>query len=156
MSTKNLFFDNQNFEIDFLLLVPKVGLVLLEVKYYSGEVSCTDDRVWKQKNSRGVSVEHKNASLQVLRTRALLKKLLAAHNGCKWPIKSVVVFVHPKAVIFKAMQPNKPQTEVLTLNMLECWIDSLPKKNDIIFKQSDSNHIRSILTSAYREYQHTA
>lgn len=48
ISSNNMILGNKNFEIDFLALVPDFGLVLIEVKHYSGEVHCTSHDQWEQ------------------------------------------------------------------------------------------------------------
>ena len=37
IASKNIYYDKQNFEIDFVLSVPKVDFTMVEVKYPSGQ-----------------------------------------------------------------------------------------------------------------------
>lgn len=157
ITSNNMMYDNQNFEIDFLVLVPKVGLVLVEVKNYAGTVYCTNETEWKQKKSFGgtnATKSTKNASKQVLRTRALLKKLLGDANHDNWPIIPVVVFVNSNATI-KTHMANKPQTPVITADMFEGWLRELPRNPKLNFTEEDHNFLNLLRKLHQKEYSHS-
>jgi len=153
ITTANILFDEQNFEIDFLVMVPGVGLIVAEVKYFSGDVYCTEGRYWKQKKINGTEVETRNASKQSLRTRAILKKLLVAKNLNKWPIKPLVIFVHPEARIFKGKATRKPQTEILKLDMFAGWVDQQKKRDSLVFTQDDFQELYKSIKSEEKEFK---
>lgn len=153
ISSENLVFDGQNFEIDFLVMIPNFGLVLAEVKYYSGDVYCTDSDQWKQNKKNGSTKETKNASKQVLRTRALLKKLLMSKELCKWTIKPMVIFVHPDARIFKGKGIKRPQTEILKLSMFEGWVNEQVQKNKTVFTREDFESVYKVIKEHEKSYE---
>ena len=153
ISTENLYYDKQYFEIDFLVMVPGVGLTVAEVKFYAGQVYCTSAQSWKQKKNNDVETETRNASSQVLRTRALLKKLLTSKGLNKWPIKPLVIFVHPDARIFKAVGDKKPQTEILKLSMFDRWVQEQTKNESIKFTKNDFHEIYTAIKAEEKEYK---
>ncbi|MFM2666711.1 nuclease-related domain-containing protein [Vibrio mediterranei] len=154
ITTENMIYANQNFEVDFLVLAPKIGMIVVEVKYHSGEVFCTNEKEWKQVNALGNTQHLKNASLQSIRTTALLQKLLGANHLNRWPLHSIVVYTHPKATIFKAKAPKNPQTEVLTLTMFEDWLLKQSKQEDILFSVDDFTKIRTLLKENEKEFDY--
>ncbi|EGU40192.1 hypothetical protein VII00023_15476 [Vibrio ichthyoenteri ATCC 700023] len=152
ITTENMVFNNKNFEIDFLVLAPHVGLVVVEVKHYSGKVYCSDDKNWHQINSQGIKKSYKNASLQSLRTKSLLSEILTSENINNWPLSSVVVFTHPTANIYKQKGTKSPQTEILIRNTFKGWLNEQEKHDDVIFSIDDFNKIRNLLKSTEHEY----
>lgn len=156
IQTNNMVVNNRNFEIDFVLLVDQIGLVLVEVKYYSGQVKCTDDDDWQQIKKNGIVVKQRNASKQVLRARVLLKQLMMHRNLNRWTVHAVVLFAHETATILRGLPPKQPQTEILKLHNLPGWIERQPKNPGINFTRQDHETIKQALKSSEREYQKTA
>jgi len=153
ITSENMFFDNQNFEIDFLVMVPDVGLVVAEVKNYSGQVYCTAGDEWRQVTGAGTEALRRNASRQVLRTRALLKKMLMAHGLSRWPIIPLVIFVHPEARIFRGKGAAVPQTDIITLSMFEGWLESQRRKKGLGFDRNSFNSLHQLIKAHEREYK---
>ena len=156
IQTNNMVVNHRNFEIDFVLLVDQVGLVLVEVKYYSGKVKCTDDEYWQQINGMGSEVKQRNASKQVLRARSLLRQLMMQRNLNRWPIHAVVLFAHENATILRGLPPKRPQTEILKLKGLPGWIECQTKNLAVKFTKEDHEEIKQALKSFEREYEKTA
>lgn len=73
--TKNIIYFGKNFQIDFLIFVPKIGLVVAEVKNWKGTVKATSQDKWIQEVYTSKN-EFGNASQQVLRTSGLVLQIL--------------------------------------------------------------------------------
>nr|WP_306671058.1 nuclease-related domain-containing protein [Endozoicomonas sp. SESOKO1] len=153
IGSQNIFYAGKNFEIDFVLSVPGVGFIMAEVKYHSGKIICDNKPMWTQYKTNGTTYEYKNASQQVIRTRGLFKKLLTDHDMNKWPIKSVVIYAHENAVIYPAMSPDNPQTDVVKLENLESWIKKLPRNDRIRMTREEHEQIEKLIGKHHREYE---
>jgi len=153
ITSENMVHKNKNFEIDFLVLIPYVGLVIAEVKYHAGKVYCTSNNEWKQEYSDGQYQYLKNASLQALRTKSLFQNLLMSNRMDRWPLYSVVVYTHPKAKIFKGKKANEPQTDVLTLPMFESWIKSLRRQESATFSKREFSRLHKLIKAHERQYE---
>ncbi|RJX68682.1 NERD domain-containing protein [Vibrio sinensis] len=152
ITTKNILFQKKNFEIDFLVLMPQVGLIVVEVKHYSGKVYCSNDKAWTQINSKGERNTYKNASLQSLRTISLLNEMLTSANVNNWPLLSVVVFTHPTANVFKKTGSASPQTDILKRDMFERWLNEQEKNDTVTFTIDDFHKIRNLLKANEHEF----
>lgn len=124
--SKNICYYGRNFQLDFLVFTPRIGLVVVEVKKWKGEIKATCKEKWIQEVGQYRN-EYGNASLQALRTSGLLLQILEKGRINKWPIRPVVVFAHENAKILKAKEPNSPQTDIILKTMLPEWL----RKNSI-------------------------
>jgi hypothetical protein len=120
--SNNIFYYGKNFQLDFLAFVPKIGLVVIEVKNWKGTVKATSEGKWVQEVGQYIN-EYGNASNQALRTSGLLLQILEKAKINKWPIRPVVVFANEKAKILKAKEPLAPQTDIILKSMLGKWIE---------------------------------
>jgi len=120
--TKNINYHGKNFQIDFLLFAPKVGLVVLEVKNWKGTIKATSNEKWIQEHS-GYKNEYGNASLQSLRTSGLLLQILEKGRINKYPIRPVVVFANNNAKILKSNK-QQPQTDIILKIGIASWLES--------------------------------
>ena len=127
--TGNVKYDGENFECDFLLAVKGYGLVLLEVKYFAGQVNCSGREQWTQLKQDHTVVPHRNACLQVLRTRGLVAKLLADHNLLHGKIMPAVVFSHRHSQVMVEVGPIPTQCKVTHISQLAPWLKSLARLN---------------------------
>lgn len=118
--SRNICYYGQNFQIDFLVFAPKVGLVLLEVKNWRGTVKTTSHDTWVREYNNAKD-EHRNASLQALRTAGLLLRILEKGKINKWPIRPVVVFANDNAFILRS-KSQPPQTDIILKTMIESWL----------------------------------
>lgn len=146
-------------EIDFLVMVPNVGLVVVEVKNYNGEILCSNEDKWTRVkyDNYGNQVDttyESNVSKQVITTTKMLTKILSWHKVNKWKITPVVVFVNPKAEIV-ILESNKPQTDVVTIDQFENWLESLPKDYSQQFSEDDYQQISDAIQVAEQRYQNS-
>lgn len=146
-------------EIDFLVLVPNIGLVVVEVKNYSGEILCSNEDKWTRVkyDNYGNQVDttyESNVSKQVITTTNQLKKILGWHRVNKWKITPVVVFVNPKAEIV-ILESNKPQTDVVTIDQFGNWLESLPKDYSQQFSDDDYQEISKAIEVAQNRYKNS-
>lgn len=151
IQTKNMVYQGRNFEIDALVLAPNIGLLLLEAKYYSGNLFVSGDDSWIQRTSNGEEIR-KNAARQAQRAQALLEELLRAHALSKWPIAALVVIGHSRARVSQLLGHPPPECEVVCLDDLERWLRKPGVSRRIEFEKSDVRHLREILKAYEQEY----
>lgn len=149
--SNNIKYCGENFQIDFLLFIPKIGLVVVEVKCWKGTVKASSERKWTQE-SPDQQRELQNASIQVLRTRGLLLQILDKGRINNWPIKALVVFAHPTAKILKSNK-NEPQTDIILKTMISSWIE----ENSTIgmsysFSKEDFSKVKNVICQYTTEY----
>lgn len=149
--SSNIFYYGKNFQIDFLLFVPKIGLVILEVKNWKGTVKATANEKWIQEAS-GIEKEFGNASLQVLRTSGLLLQILEKGKTNKWPIRPIVVFANTNAKILKSTK-SEPQTDIILKTMIASWIEE-NSTDEITYKftQDEFYKVKDVICQYTAEY----
>lgn len=152
ITSQNMVVDGRNFEIDFLVLVPQFGLVLVEVKYYSGIVHCGSGREWSQEKGSTEPKSVGNASTQVLRTKSLLQRALKTQKLDKWQVLPVVVFSHDDVEIKQCWHAEAPQTDVIKLTDFDKWIQGLPRSPDVEFAKPDFEALRGVIKRFEAEY----
>src|SRR6185312_16725513 len=135
--SKNICYYNRNFQIDFLLFVPKIGLVVLEVKNWKGTVKATAGDKWLQEVLARHRNEFGNASLQSLRTSGMLLQILEKGKINKWPIRPVVVFANDRAKILRANGKNSPQTDIILKSMIPKWLSD-NSSDEIMYRFTSS------------------
>lgn len=150
--SKNICYYSRNFQIDFLLFAPKIGLVVLEVKNWKGTVKAIGGDKWIQEVS-GYKNEFSNASLQSLRTSGMLLQILEKGKINKWPIRPVVVFANDTAKILKANGKHAPQTEIILKSMIPKWI-SENSSDEIMYKftSAEFETVKSVICQYTSEY----
>jgi hypothetical protein len=154
LKSENIFYYGRNFQIDFLLFVPKIGLVVLEVKNWQGEIIATSDDQWIQCFS-SCSNKYYNASKQVLRTSGLLLQILEKAKMNKFPIRSIVVFSDDNTVIVMPENDSNrlPQTDVIMKSMLPKWIIDNYIDNLIFdIKAEDKDRMNNIIREYTKSY----
>lgn len=150
--SKNLLFYGRNFQIDFLVFSPRIGLVTLEVKNWAGTVKATSKDKWTQEHLGGVK-EFGNPCLQVSRTCGLLLQILEKGKINKWPIRPLVVFANHKAKILRS-KIDEPQTDVILKSMIEGWIiENSTTENDYNFKQKEFDAVLETIMKYTHEYE---
>lgn len=122
----------RRFEVDAVAMVAGVGIVLFEVKSYSGSIYCDAAENWQHSNEHGRR-EHGNASLQAIRTAECLRGLL---RKTRWwreddiPVIPVVVFARDDLQIETAeAEEEEPQTDLVQLGGLRQWLLSAQAQN---------------------------
>lgn len=151
--TKNLVYYGRNFQLDFLVLVPRLGILVLEVKKWKGTIKATSQDEWAQELDFGGVNRFRNASLQVLRSAGLLMQVLEKERLNKWPIRPLVVFAHDSATVLKANSPHSPQTDIIRHSMLPGWISD--NSHDEIFYrfgEQEFNAIKEVVIKYTSEY----
>ena len=122
----DLKYQGRRFEVDALALVAGVGVVVIEVKSWSGEIHCDAGEVWTQRNEHGER-EHGNASLQAIRTAECVRGLL---KRTRWwreaevPVIPVVVFARDDLQIETGEDDDEPQTDIVQFSGLKPWLAS--------------------------------
>ncbi len=150
--TTNLVWRERNFQIDFLVFVPRIGLVVLEVKKWKGIVKASREEKWTQEYDSHRN-EFNNASLQVLRTCGLVLQLLETAGLNRWPIRPLVVFAHEEATILKGKGPLAPQTDLILKTMISGWIDD-NSSEDVSYRFTDSDFtgVKRVISAHAMEY----
>lgn len=150
--SKNIVYYGKNFQLDFLVFVPKISLVVLEVKRWQGKIKATCNDNWTQEYGTHKN-EYANASMQVLRTCGLLLQILEKGKINKWPIKPVVVFTHENAKILKGKDEKAPQTDIILKNRISSWIDE-NSIDEIFYKfsKSEFERVKNVICQYTSEY----
>jgi hypothetical protein len=149
--TKNINYYDKNFQIDFLLFAPKIGLVVLEVKNWKGKIKATSSEKWTQEYS-GYKNEFGNASLQSLRTSGLLLQILEKGKINKYPIRPVVVFANSNATILKSTK-QQPQTDIILKDGIDLWLKNNAME-EIFYKftKDDFEQVKRTICEYTTEY----
>ena len=151
IKSENIFFARHNFEIDFLVLVPNVGLIVTEVKNWSGDIYASSGTTWRQVRRGGQQAEMKNPSLQVLRTAELVRELLSSYKLDQWPIYALVLVANRGASVHISPD-DRPQSDVIKEHELTTWIKSRPKQEHIRFSRTDHERIRGAIKAHEEAY----
>ena len=150
--SNNIIYYGKSFQLDFLVFVPKIGLVVVEVKNWKGIVKATSEDKWIQELGQYRN-EYGNASNQVLRTAGLLLQILEKAKMNKWPIRPVVVFANDRAKILKAKEPRSPQTDIILKSMLGKWIeDNSLDEAFYSFTEMEFSTVKKIIEKYTQEY----
>lgn len=150
--SSNISYYGRNFQMDFLVFVPKIGLVVMEVKNWKGVVKATSDEKWLQEIG-SYSNQFGNASLQCLRTCGMLLNILEAGKINKWAIRPLVVFTNDNAKILKANGLYQPQTDIILKSMIPKWLmDNSLNEVNYNFTKSDFEAIKNVIHQYAQEY----
>ncbi|HAU8262568.1 TPA: NERD domain-containing protein [Kluyvera intermedia] len=150
--SKNILFYGRNFQIDFLVFSPGIGLITLEVKNWTGVIKATSSDKWIQEHT-GKTKEFGNPCLQVSRTCGLLLQILEKGKVNKWPIRPLVVFVNDNAKIMRS-KINEPQTDIILKSMIESWIESnSTNENNYKFTQQEFDTVVNTISKYTQEYK---
>lgn len=141
VTTDNLRWNGQSFELDHLALVDGLGLVLVEVKHYAGELLVSRSDSWTQRKPRGAAFDRPNAARQANRAARLLDQLLAAHGFEPYRITPVVVLSHPTGRPTLPDGAGPPQAEVIRLDELAHWFAGQVRRDE---PQWSVEHLRSL------------
>lgn len=151
--SKNIIYFGNNFQIDFLILVPKIGLLIIEVKNWKGEIRTNFEKQWIQVNGNHKNIQ-RNAALQVLRTAGLLLQVLEREKCNKWPIRPLVVFADNEAKVMQLQGEKAPQTDVIRLRKLKDWISTNSSQEIAYqFTRNDFENIKMAICKYTEEYQ---
>jgi hypothetical protein len=155
--SNNLQCNKQNFQVDFLVFIPSIGLVLIEVKNWKGTIKATSDTKWIQEieaQNKIYKNQFPSPSSQVLRTSGLLMQMLEKEQINKWPIRPLVIFANDNAKILKAINAHSPQTDIILKSMIPSWIKN--NSTDEVkykFHKSEFNRVKSIIQKYTSEYE---
>lgn len=149
--TENLVCAGRQVQLDFLVLVPHLGLLILEVKTWKGIVHISADDKW-QRELPNFTNHFGNGALQAVRASGLVLQMLEQERCNRWPIRSVVVFPSDKTELcFKHNQ--QPQADVIHLHQLGDWIDKNSNAEwSKSFSAADFAQIKSILSKYYAPF----
>lgn len=150
-STDNLFYKGKNFQVDSYALVPGLGILLIEAKYYSGEIYVSGHNYWDI-HKRDAIEPKKNPCIQVKRTTNLFLRMLHDHDLYKWPVIPVVVMTCPSAVL-RVEEHSRPDLPVLALNDLEELVFGSKRDSSIVFQEEDKVQIEAMLKRHERPYR---
>lgn len=152
--TSNLICVGRQVQIDFLVLVPGLGLLLLEVKNWKGTIRASAEEKWEREVPNYIN-KFANASLQVLRASGILLHLLEQERINKWPIRSLVVFAHMDSTVIVSVGEAAPQTDVVKLSGLADWIHKGAEIGGSVnaFKREDFERVKAVLVKYAEPYQ---
>ncbi len=117
-----------HFQMDFVVFAFRIGIVVLESKYWKGNIHVHRNAKWEIYLGDHPIRPLKNASDQVLRATACLHKLLSKDNAFRlWkiPIVPAVVMTYPDSeIVWPDNKAHYPQTDVMKTHELESWIEA--------------------------------
>lgn len=153
MRTGNLKCHGMNFQLDALVFVDRVGLVLVEVKYYSGTLYANSGLdTWIQVLPNDRLANPKNPWKQVLRAKDLLGKMLQYYLDCAtWPIIPLVVLAHPQCSIIHLGSDPLFVSNVIKLENFEAWL-SEQSLSQVKFYRFDHNFVHKTLEKHLQPY----
>lgn len=130
VSTSNLKYQGREFEIDFIVLVPKVGLVIAETKFHKGTIVLSDEDDWLQIKD-GVEKTCRNYSKQVYRQKSLLKNMLSEYHLADMPVYPVLVYTHSECRLTIPYRSQQPYAKVLIKEDFQVWLSTLPRSEAV-------------------------
>jgi len=147
--TENMVWRGQNFEIDLLCLCSCIGLVLMEIKNFAGEVRFRGEECLQIKSSGEEYRPDVSPIRQALRAQGILESLLREH-GLDYPVIPLVVMANPDMGL--AVEPPDSRCAVVKLEDLPAWFDRLTHNSAIEFSEDNFKSIRATLKSVERQY----
>jgi hypothetical protein len=152
--TTNLICAGRQVQIDFLVLVPGVGLVVLEVKNWKGKIRVSADEKWEREVPSYIN-KFPNASLQALRASGILLQLLEQERVNKWPIRSLVVFLQEDSQVIIAAGGDAPQTDIVKLSGFSEWLVRAIENKWLVndFSRNDFERIKSMFAKYAVPYE---
>lgn len=149
--TENLVCAGRQVQLDFLVLVPRLGLLVLEVKTWKGIVNISSENKWQRELPNFVN-HFGNGALQAVRASGLVLQMLEQERCNRWPIRSLVVFPSEKTEL-SFVKGEQPQTDVIYLSQLASWIDDNSNSEwSKSFSAQDFAQIKSILSKYYAPF----
>jgi len=124
-----------DFDID-LIMIRKNGVYVIEVKNYSGEISCDGD-TWKRyktgKKGKRYEIKIGNPSKGIKKAASIIKEEINKKLGMWMWVEAVIVFANPKS----KLEIKNPTVSIITLKELENF---LKEKQDFL-KEEDTKKI---------------
>lgn len=149
LSTENVCVEGSFFEIDFLVFKENVGLIVVEVKHYSGDISVINDQEIRQVKPSGESKTISNPRKQVQRTGHLLEKLLREFKCKPYPIYNMVLLSHPNATI---LQQESTEIPIVPIANFYEYLEQLPRSATIKISRTDYDKIVTGISKYTTEY----
>lgn len=152
--TDNIVFKGRNFELDFLVLSPYLGMVVIEVKHHVGTIAVSGADEWAQIKHNETKI-HKNPCKQAVRATELLQRLLRREGIPEVPFQTVVVYSHPEAWL-RFANNSPPQTPVLKMDELVKYLAPAGREQVYRFDLQAFESIKSALAKYEMEFQHAS
>ena len=125
LTTDMMKLGQNHFEIDFLVKTEHQGLVILEVKYWKGEVHFkSNNECYQLSSSTNKYEQRKNPCTQAARQAALFNKAMNQAGVAVKHLRPVVVMADHATNV---QREGKTKAPVLMLSQLENWFASLPR-----------------------------
>ena len=135
---------DKNIPLDAVVLCKGMGIITINEKPESGDISYSGDPLWYQYIGDDIR-EIKNPCQQAKLARSALSNLLSAHNLCRWPIISLVVYSSSDVTLNMGIGQQRLQCHVIKLENLEKWFANNVQNDTIHFTDDDLMLFRSIL-----------
>lgn len=150
--TDNLMCAGRQVQLDFLVLIPRLGLLVLEVKTWKGTIRVSNQENWPR-HINNYTNQFKNGSLQVLRASGLVLQMFEQERINRWPIRSLLVFTEASSDIVLATGDDMAQTDVIRLSGLKDWIVKNSHPDYVFpFTQSDFEAIKNLIHKYHTPY----
>ena len=150
--TDNLICAGRQVQIDFLVMIPRLGLLVLEVKTWKGTIRVTNEEYWSR-HVNSYTNQFKNGSLQVLRASGLVLQMFEQERINRWPIRSLLVFTEQSGEIVVATGDDAAQTDVIRLSGLKDWIEKNSHPDYVFpFSANDFEAIKKLIRKYHTPY----
>lgn len=149
--TENLVCAGRQVQLDFLVLVPHIGLLVIEVKTWKGRIYISGQDKWKRELPNCVN-HFGNGALQAVRASGLVLQMLEQERCNHWPIRSLVIFPSEKTELL-FVNNEHPQADVIYLHQLSDWINKNRNNHGSkSFSAQDFSKIKSVLSKYYAPF----
>lgn len=136
---------DNNIPLDAVVLCKGVGIVTINERLESGDITYSGDPLWHQYISDDIR-EINNPCIQAKLARSSLNNLLSAHNLSRWPVVSLVVYSCSDVTLSMHIGRQRLQCNVIKLENLDKWFSANNKNEKIYFTDNDLALFSSVLS----------
>ncbi len=136
--------NDRKIPLDIVVLCDGIGIVTINERPESGDISYSGDPTWYQYIGDDVR-EMMNPCMQAKLARSALSNLLSGHNLTRWPLISLIVYSSSNVTLNQTIGKQPLQCDVLKIENLEKWFAENKQSDRIHFTDNDLRTFRSIL-----------
>ena len=136
--------NDRKIPLDIVVLCDGIGIVTINERPESGDISYSGDPTWYQYIGDDVR-EMMNPCMHAKLARSALSNLLNGHNLTRWPLISLVIYSSSNVTLNQTIGKQRLQCDVLKIENLEKWFAANKQNDRIHFTENDLRTFRSIL-----------
>jgi hypothetical protein len=131
--------------LDAVVLCEGIGIVTINERAESGDISFSGDPIWYQYIGDDVR-EVMNPCMHAKLARSALGNLLNGYNLISWPIISLIVYSSPNVTLNQTIGKQRLQCDVIKLESLDKWFAENRQNATIRFTEQDLKLFHSVLS----------